>query len=69
MKRFKAVVCPACGCVQSTEAVSAVKCKRCGKSRQFTALKILKTFDTGKEASLFIQEYTRLKWKQFCPVA
>ncbi|MBW2995212.1 DUF1922 domain-containing protein [Candidatus Woesearchaeota archaeon] len=64
MKRFKAVVCANCGCVQSTEAVSVIKCKRCGKNKQFKKLKILKTFDTGKQAALFVQEYTKLKWKQ-----
>ena len=64
MKRFKIIVCPNCGCVQSTEAESTIKCKRCGKSKQFKALKILKTFDTGQQAALFVQEYTKLKWEQ-----
>jgi len=63
MKRFKVVAC-SCGTVQSTEAEKTIKCVRCGKSKQMNKVKILKTFDTGKQAVLFVQEYNKLKWKQ-----
>jgi catabolite regulation protein CreA len=38
-----------------------LKCRKCGSSTVFRKLKILNTFDSGKEAALFVQEYNRLK--------
>jgi ribosomal protein L40E len=64
MRRFKVVVCAKCGAAQATESEKELKCRRCGKSTVFKKLKVLRTFDTGRQAALFIQEYTKLKWKQ-----
>jgi uncharacterized Zn finger protein (UPF0148 family) len=63
MKRFKAIVCPKCGFVQSTEAEGSIKCFGCGKSTVFSKLKVLQTFDTGQQSALFIQEYKKQKWE------
>lgn len=68
MSNFRVIQCPNCGNLQSSASNTVFKCFRCQKSKTINpkskfglGVKVLKTFDNGKSAALFIQEYTKLK--------
>ena len=68
MKKFKVIQCPNCGNYQVSQTTTSFKCFVCGKSRIMNpksklglGVNVINSFDTGNEASLFIQEYKRIK--------
>jgi len=71
MSNFRVIQCPNCGSIQSSASTTVFKCFGCQKSKTINpkskfglGVKVLQTFDNGKSAALFIQEYKRLKFEE-----
>ncbi|PIO05333.1 hypothetical protein COT47_05280 [Candidatus Woesearchaeota archaeon CG08_land_8_20_14_0_20_43_7] len=70
LKRYKVIICPSCGLVQSSGAAEVFKCLKCGKSRKILSkthvgfnVTVLDSFDNPRQATLFVQEYNKQRHK------
>lgn len=66
LKRYKVVICPKCGEVQTSEAQEAFKCRNCHATRKMfsekvigTNIRVLASYDHPIDATEFVKEYKK----------